>query len=190
MRFVSIDVETTGLDPERHCILEIGAVAYDFAHPTFREVFHYFLDAKSLLVNVDTLKFHLKGGAERMNYFLTGEPRIHYRNVMDAFANWARKIGVYGDGKKVLATGKNFGSFDLQFIKRLPFCPDDLFHHRTIDVGTFHFNPSTDSVPPSLDQCLVRANVPKKVSHTAVDDAEAVALLIHKAYGKPYNGPF
>jgi len=119
MPYVSIDIETTGLDPETCQILEIGAVWDDWTKPVdklpvyHRLVYHkeYRGSAYALAMNANLLR-HLSG--EREPWWRDPD------QVADDFAAWLRDACGW-DGKRALTpAGKNFASFDRQFLKRLP----------------------------------------------------------------------
>ena len=78
--------------------------------------------------------------------------------------------------------GKNFGSFDRQFL--FMHDDDEIFHqrvrHRALDPAPFYLV-SNDVKMPSLEQCLERADMQATDLHTAVGDAWDVCRLLRKA---------
>jgi oligoribonuclease (3'-5' exoribonuclease) len=176
LRYVSIDIETTGLDPETCQILEIGAVWDDWTKPIHElPVYHrlvsheeYRGNAYALAMNAPLLK-RLSG--EREPWFLDSE------QVADDFAAWLEGCG--WDGKTTLTpAGKNFASFDRQFLKRLPrFEQVVKLHHRTLDPAVLFWRPEDEKLPDSKT-CYERAGLDNKVAHTAVEDALAVVRLV------------
>jgi oligoribonuclease (3'-5' exoribonuclease) len=176
LRYVSIDIETTGLDPETCQILEIGAVWDDWTKPidelrTYRRlVVHseYRGNAHALAMNAPLLN-RLSG--ERESWFLDPE------QVADDLAAWLKGCG--WDGKTALTpAGKNFASFDRQFLRRLPrFEQVVKLHHRTLDPAVLFWRPEDEKLPDSKT-CYERAGLDNKVSHTAVEDALAVVRLV------------
>ena len=88
--------------------------------------------------------------------------------------------------QKITPIGKNFGSFDKQFIDHLY---DDIgftLRHRNIDVGNLMLLP-TDDIPPDLLTSIKRAGIDVDVNvdadtesghHTAIWDA----LMCYKIY--------
>jgi len=176
MPYVSIDIETTGLDPETCQILEIGAVWDDWTKP-IRElpVYHrlvyykeYRGSAYALALNANLLR-HLSGRREPW----WRDPG----QVADDFAAWLKGCG--WDGRAALTpAGKNFASFDRQFLKRLPrFEQVVKLHHRTLDPAVLYLRPEDERLPDSKT-CYERAGLDGKVAHTAVEDALAVVRLI------------
>ena len=176
LRYVSIDIETTGLDPETCQILEIGAVWDDWTRPInelpkyHRLVVHeeYRGSAFALALNANLLK-HLSG--QREPWFLDPD------QVADDFAAWLKGCG--WDGQAGLTpAGKNFASFDRQFLRRLPrFEQVVKLHHRTLDPAVLFLRPEDDKLPDSKT-CYERAGLDNKVAHTAVEDALAVVRLV------------
>jgi oligoribonuclease len=176
LRYVSIDIETTGLDPETCQILEIGAVWDDWMRPIHElPVYHrlvshdeYRGNAYALAMNAPLLK-RLSG--EREPWFLDSG------QVADDFAAWLKGCG--WDGKTALTpAGKNFASFDRQFLKRLPrFEQVVKLHHRTLDPAVLFWQRDDEKLPDSKT-CYERAGLDNKVAHTAVEDALAVVRLV------------
>ncbi len=177
LSYVSIDIETTGLDPDTCQILEIGAVWDDWTKPIrelpvyHRLVYHkeYRGNAYALALNANLLK-HLSG--QREPWWRDPD------QVADDFAAWLRDACGW-DGKTALTpAGKNFASFDRQFLKRLPrFEQVVKLHHRTLDPAILYWRLEDDKLPDSKT-CNERAGLDGKVAHTAVEDAQAVVRLI------------
>ena len=176
MPYVSIDIETTGLDPETCQVLEIGAVWDDWTKPigelpTYRRlVVHgeYRGNAYALALNASLLK-QLSG--QRETWFL--EPT----QVADDFAAWLKECG--WDGMASLTpAGKNFASFDRQFLRRIPrFEQVVKLSHRSIDPAILFWRTTDDKLPDSKT-CYERAGLDNKVAHAAVEDALAVVRLV------------
>jgi len=177
MPYVSIDIETTGLDPDTCQILEIGAVWDNWTKPidelpTYRRLVahsEYRGNAFALALNAALLK-RLSG--EREPWFLDPD------EVADDFAIWLRSCG--WDGQTALtAAGKNFASFDRQFLRRLPrFEQVVKLRHRTLDPAILFWHPNEDEELPGSKTCYERAGINTNVAHTAVEDAQAVVRLV------------
>ena len=186
--YVSIDIETTGLDPEKHQILEIGAVIDDWVSsveslPTFR----CYVDNGSLIQGHPyALSMHPK----ILRYIATnGKSRepdqervviVEQEHVAEYFLKWLQGWGIMPTKRHITAAGKNFSGLDYQFLRRLPkwekFIPTQ---HRVIDPGNLYFDPRIDNGElPSMQTCMTRAGIPGTVAHTAVEDAIVVVKLI------------
>lgn len=181
IKYVSIDIETTGRDPNKHSVLEIGAVIANSHDNRVIGKFHrVILHTLADLIWDDVAKdmneeWYIRA---KMN---DNEPRCSKGRVLLELAGWLKINGV--DPMKVWATGKNFGSFDLQFLNRLPGYNEAVkFKHRFLDPGTLYFDPEWDEEIPSSDVCMVRANLPGNVKHRALQDAEMVVMLLKTAW--------
>ena len=83
-----------------------------------------------------------------------------------------------GAAETVTPAGKNFASFDRQFLKRLPeFEKLVKLHHRTLDPAMLYWQVGDEKLPDSKT-CYERAGMDPKVAHTALEDALAVVRLI------------
>lgn len=176
--YISIDIETTALDPMRGQILEIGAV-YDYDStvpiellPAFSEKIYYpegiCGDLEAIQMNRDLLSEIHKGETKELS------------EVSQLFLNWVKTF--YKD-KSFYAAGKNFASFDGPWLRHhLDVCPK--WKHRILDLGSMYLLPDDTDIP-NLNGCLRRAGVEKSVSHRALDDAISVVQCIRGKYESP-----
>lgn len=188
MKYLSIDVETTGLDPMSNDILEIGAILEDTSYALHRETiptFHYYIwkdnyvgNAYALAMNAEILKkiVHLRK--------VNSPQLIHPHEVVKKLVAFlsSHLIG-YGDSKLTLA-GKNVANFDLRFLERLPGWNALPIHRRILDPSPYYIQWSTDLCLPDLKQCKDRAGLKGDVTHNAVDDAWDVVEVLRKQYVK------
>ena len=247
--YVSIDIETTGLEPETCQMLEIGAVYDDWTLPLaelprFRRVIRWKTVqgspfAMSLNANllkaiataptdppqctyeaVQTWTERCSPGMDRWceieNIVRLADrqmawweipnellPRLCHPVTKSQFLSlaanppgascycqpdelaglfkaWLVALGVKPRG--IQAAGKNFASFDMQFLYRLPKFRDTItFQHRVIDPANLFWLPTDERLPDSK-QCYERAGIPSKVAHTALEDALAVVRLVRAGY--------
>lgn len=192
MIYVSIDIETTGLNPQIHDIVEFGAVIDNLADPqpleklpTFHAMFqkdNYFGNAYCMALHKRIWDALVAGAGE-------GVRVMEIEDLMPAFSNFLSKNGVpYNEKKKrydVNVAGKNFASFDWQFLKAK--IPADkwyevYFRHRILDPSALYFDPKVDTELPGMELCLERAGIKEEVSHNAVEDALQVVKLIRKRF--------
>jgi len=174
MPYVSIDIETTGLDPETCQILEIGAVVDDWKLPIerlprFRRALTYEIVTGSpyaMALNANLLK-------------QIASPQSDFCKPQELgaqFAEWIKANGL--DPMRLQAAGKNFASFDMQFLNRLPRFGEHIrFRHRVLDPAILYWRLQDDKLPDSKT-CYERAGLDNKVAHTAVEDALAVVRLV------------
>lgn len=176
MPYVSIDIETTGLDPETCQVLEVGAIFEDWKSPIdklleFRMILRHSEirgQAFALVLNAKLLKLIANPPFD----YMFCQPYELGRHL----ANWVRTCGL--DPMHLTVAGKNFASFDMQFLKRLPdFNSSVNFKHRVLDPAILYWQFDDEALPGSAT-CYQRAGLDSKVVHTAVEDARAVVRLI------------
>jgi len=181
--YVSIDLETTGLDPDNCQILEIGAVIDDWRTPPHElPVFHAFCCHHHIYGEPYALQMNHKIIKKIADKKDPNDPTALFLDpycMMHQLGEFLLRNGFTQDGNKikVTAAGKNFGSFDLQFLRRLGFDRVE-FRHRFIDAGALFYNPAIDDMPPNTEECLKRAGIPVNLTHEAVPDAIDVVKLI------------
>lgn len=191
-KFVSIDIETTGLDPETCQIIEIGAVINDWLEPSHQPpTFHCYIKQDMYTGSPFALSMH----TNIFRRIATEDEGYDYwypREAAKQLGQWMEENGAYQiDPKKpdrearAVVAGKNFGMFDDRFLRRLPHYDGWVkYHHRLIDPAMLYWDPLTDMVPPSLKVCMQRAGIVDEITHTALEDALVVAKLIHIAVGR------
>jgi oligoribonuclease (3'-5' exoribonuclease) len=177
MPYVSIDIETTGLDPETCQTLEVGAVIDDWKSPinqlpTFRRILMHEQIVGTpfaLALNAGLLKqIAADHGPD--------DPFCQPKELGYLLADWVKCYGL--DPMDLQAAGKNFASFDMLFLKRLPnFNTFVKFRHRVLDPAILYYQPADGKLPDSKT-CYERAGLDAKVAHTAVEDALAVVWLV------------
>lgn len=200
MKYVSIDIETTGLDLETCQVLSIGAVIEDTSNikpveelPTF----HGVVLSKQLSGQPYALNMN-KDLIEAMVYYQTADEdeRIDLERlkgmkfyekdqIVEAFYKFLLENGIEPDGDKVhiTAAGKNFATFDLKFLERLPRWKQWIrVRQRIIDPSLLYTDWKADDSLPGLGLCKLRAGLPEEVAHDAVEDARDVILLLRKEY--------
>jgi len=178
--YVSIDIETTGLDPETCQILSIGAVIDDWkTSVTELKTFHGYIDHQQFTGTACALAMH---GAIFQAIHDDGDEDVivyHPDDLASEFENWLSYHQVAPYVEKLTIAGKNYGGFDHQFLKRLPNWTSIVrTHHRCIDPGNLFFDPEIDDVPPSMEVCMRRAGLEGVVAHTALEDAQMVVRLV------------
>ncbi len=183
--YASIDIETLGLDENKHKIIEVGVVLdnhlhridYSTINDYVKELpyYHCYIrydsydgSVKALKMNEDIIK-HIQDEASEN---IINEDQLAAE--LDMFFRTNLIIDVNAKQPKIMAAGKNFAGFDKQFLKRVPNVKqvlDEWFIHRTLDPAMYFFNPNVDDKLPNLKQCLERANFKDVVNHRALEDA-------------------
>lgn len=177
--YVSIDIETTGLDPEWCQVIEFGAVLEDWVTPVENlPRFHRYVVHDQIVGE----PYALAMNAEILRRIATGEKGYLYvkpSQLGGEFQSWLMQNRVIVESSQAfIAAGKNFASFDRQFLRRIPSFRYVKIHHRSIDPAMLFWNPTIDAEPPSTKTCMERAGIAGEVAHTAVEDAIAVIKMV------------
>lgn len=184
MIYVSIDIETTGLDRDNDQIIEFGAIMEDTKNPKSFEdsfKFHKYIEhdrysggAYALALNQRIFKILAGNGNGNDDIILPDKLGYEFNNWLNSYCS------VYG---KFSVAGKNFRDFDYEYLKRLSVWNDWIkIERRIIDPAVLFWNPLIDDKLPSQDECLVRAGIDGKVEHTALGDAWQVIQLLRTKY--------
>lgn len=190
--YVSVDIETTGLDPQTCQVLELGAVIDDWREdvatlPKFRAILKHkeiHGDPSAIQMNAALIKLiaTVPRQAGRDVEALTPEESMTVPDsVVPDFLAWLARHRI-DTTKGFQPAGKNFASFDKPFLEQcVPRWKSDIkIRHRTIDPGNLFWRPGDEFVPDTKT-CYQRAGLPGTVAHTAVEDAVGVVKLI-RAY--------
>jgi oligoribonuclease (3'-5' exoribonuclease) len=184
LTYVSVDIETTGLNPDGCQILEIGAVYDDWTRPLADlPSFHCYMYYEEIIGQ----PFALALNAEILRTIANRHDNIKDRflneyEVATAFAAWLTKCGWDLSQSSITPAGKNFASFDRQFLKKLNHFEEEVhLHHRTLDPAMLFWLPC-DTILPDSKTCYERAGLPGIVAHTALEDAKAVAWLLRVGF--------
>lgn len=177
LKYVSIDVETTGLNPRIHLIVEVAAVVADTEDIT--TPLHELAAYRSVIVrdlsvwSTFCLDLHSKNGLIRdMQLCKDATPDNVYKDLSAFLSSEFGK-------DPINVAGKNFSGFDRPFLEQLgPF----RFRHRVLDPAMLFTTPS-DGQLPDLKTCLQRAGLKDVgVEHRALGDALCVIELIRRGY--------
>lgn len=178
MKILAIDVETGGLDPKKHSLLEACFVRQedDGSRQTLRVLF----PADTYKVQAFAARMHGENGLwnELILYNdnqywcrkVTDELYICQKDAMSLVEQVKEFLG--GIPKHYTVIGKNVTGFDLPFFYEQTCFERSFFRHRAVDIGTL-FLRHDDSLVPDLKECLKRAGLPDQVAHRAYDDAIA-----------------
>lgn len=197
MKFVSIDIETTGLDPNKCTILEFAAVVDDLniqepidKLPKFQTYVlqdFYNGDPYALAMHCDKLQ-------KIANWRTSGIDVCSLDTLILKFQTFLVTFGYQESGRnsaylkegyiKINVAGKNFANFDNRFLEKLPNY-DKLIKigHRILDPVMLYFDPAKDiDHLPSMIDCMKRAGIEGEVPHTALDDALLVIKLLRNKF--------
>lgn len=206
MIYLSIDIETTGIDPENCQIIEFGAIIEDTKKqlsfndiPKFSTLVEYPLykgEPFALSMHKEIFKELAQKHGQRT------EPVTLPDNLGRVFYEWLVKncpqlyvptTYPYSDKTfpaepiKINVAGKNFAGFDKNFLDRLyDFEEYVQFNHRFIDPASLYYDDSIDSAIPNLETCKKRAGiVDSTIAHRTLKDAwDVIEVLRGKMYPK------
>lgn len=191
MIYISLDIETTGLNPLENDVLEVGAYIENTRVRLPREklpFFHCYVwkenyrgDAYALAMNVRIFQKILE--LKKNNDPLLMEPGdVSYNFGQWLLAHkdlWPREKFINQCGPFNIA-GKNLAGFDLPFLNQLPGWNSVKFHRRVLDPAFLYYQPGEDDVLPDLSLCKKRAGLGENVTHETLDDSWDTIQLIRR----------
>ena len=207
MKYVSIDLETSGLDPEKNQILEFGAILEDidkclgyYKIPKFSCIIEHkeivgqpiALNMNARIINILSNLWMAKG--EKRDAIRKKFNIIKEDELVSNFINWlapyfatkensCEDLQLYSYDFVLNIAGKNYASFDGKFLEKVSGWKDLIkYRHRIIDPSILYIDWNKDENLPSLNECLKRAGIEKSVTHTAVEDAWDVIQVLRKKY--------
>ena len=189
MKLLSIDIETTGLDPNYCSVLEIGAVLFQ-PQPSLAllpeerrwSTWETLIRHSRIQGEPTALAMHSQLLAEISGRTPTHRTILTATAAMVGLRDFLRGHGIDADDNQVTIVGKNFDAFDARFLQLLPGWNTEvapLCARRTLDVGSLCFCPSDGGVV-SLSECLSKLGIADQVSHRALDDATQVATCVSR----------
>lgn len=210
MIYVSIDIETSGLDPEKHKVLSFGAIIEDTEKklswdeiPKFNSVIlqnEIVGSPRALAMNskiINDISVILDGSnEERLKLAMSTRFDFYEKDeVVKKFYEFLWKNG-FGDGSSdtpkinsntkpitLNVAGKNFGTFDKLFLQQLPWWQKIIrTRQRVIDPAILFCDWKNDKALPSLSTCKDRAEIYGLVTHDAIEDAWDVIEVLRKFY--------
>lgn len=189
-KYVSIDLETTGLNWETCQILSFGAVIEDRSKETPIEDLPKF----HKIINRDFIKgepYALSLNKDIIETIKLGKSKdlIYEQDLADYFLSFLLQNGYEGIQNtswgsvsvKINVAGKNFNGFDKRFLEKVPdFLNIIRIGHRVLDPAPLYLE-KDDVDLPNLQTCLDRAGIKTEVTHNALQDCiDVIKVLRHK----------
>lgn len=186
MKYLSIDIETTGLNPEKCQILEFAAVIDDTdkacriselprLHLRFDLGEGFYGEPYALNLNRSLIQKIFKRDKSECEIVDSRQLNILILNFIGAHIPYSDKIVV---------AGKNFHGFDKKFLDKIDAFSGVKLSHRCIDP-TVLFWQAADKELPSSEKCYARAGLVEDVKHTALEDAIGIIKLVRRGLTLP-----
>lgn len=192
MKYLSLDIETTGVDEQICQILQVSCIVEDtnlklpfdelpkfnvyFKHKTYT-----FDSATPVSMHHHLIKEVEKYGVN-LSVFLIPPIDIihnHTKTRRNPFAEFIQDN--FGEESVTLA-GKNVISFDVRFLKHNKLLSGIRFKHRAIDPSILYIDWKNDKSLPDSQTMFDRAELDTTVAHDAMDDAWQIIRCLRKFY--------
>lgn len=191
MKYISVDIETTSLDPKYGNVIQFGAIIEDSKNLLSYEdcpKFEVLVEHSIYIGQPFPLAMHQKIFQE-----LAKQPKdrtcevVAVDDLAERFALWLVLNGLAKNTDKpinIIVAGKNFSSFDWRFLRRVAYWEKYIqISHRILDPSILYWDPIKDSRVPNMEECKKRAEFESTiVVHTALADAWDVIELLRKKY--------
>lgn len=209
-KYVSIDIETTGTNPDKHQILSFAAIVEDTNNPKpFVDIPKFYrmfideikdVDVIALDINRELIRDLAKFKKDENVGIYKEENFIKVESLKRQFREFLKQNQLHNI--PITIAGKNFSEFDLKFLNKIQWnktpkngwdlldddwwldksCYNTLFkyHRRIIDPAILYVDWNRDITLPNLSTCKERAGLPKEVSHNALFDAWDIIQLIRR----------
>ena len=196
MRIVSIDIETTGLDPDTCEIIEFAAVLDngDGVPAAELDTFRFRVKKPTYSGEPYALSMHselFKKIAESPLDHQTSDDMVGQPHMLGrAFGQWLTARGVPSHNFNTV--GKNFANFDARFLNRMATGRSCFqWNHRILDPASM-FVHRKDNALPNTAECIIRALLSQAFrndyeslageKHTALYDAQVVVALTREGF--------
>lgn len=182
MNLLFLDTETGGLDPQKHSLLTVGAVAYTGKGDYRENTFNLSLRLPEYRVTAEALKVN---GLDLREVYDGGLPPDMAATLFSGFVT-----GHFGVVEPPVVVGLNV-PFDIAFMRTLlepqGIDMETLLGHRHMDLtGVLRFFASIGKIPPELassKKAFEYFGVTNKHPHDALSDALATVELYEALKG-------
>lgn len=196
MKYLVIDIETTGTDSEANQILEIGIV-YENTNrilptdeiPKFKCIVkHDIYCGSAYAINMNMRIFKILAEYESIRDQDKKEEFRKLHNILTvdqlraAILQWIHKADKTLFEKTINVAGKNYAVFDKLFLDKVPGWQDIRFDRRFLDPAILFLDWFEDENLPNLQQCMNLAGIKSEVTHNALEDAIDTLLCFRANY--------
>ena len=195
MKYLALDVETTGLDPKTDQLMMASFIIADTEYP---DVPVSMLPSLTIAIDREVITFQQRSFAVIYTMpYLAEYVRISklppnklmlvstsgyevFSTLEDVYQHVRQFLEVHHAFGKLLLAGKNVMAFDYPFLCQSSFATIPI-HHRSLDP-MMCFIRSADALPPDLATCCTRAGVSydTKAGHSSLYDAQLVVELLRR----------
>lgn len=193
MKYLAIDIETTGLNPEKHQILSFGAVVEDTDNPVSIDSLPSFYRVISGDIKEGASPFALSMNSGVLRDIADGKGVSLY-DFRKQLVQFIREN--FGKGETILLAGANIEYFDLKFLEKISWNKEvcrsgieggEMFsrYRRVLDPSLLFLDIETDVKLPGLQECLIRSGIGSSVTHHALEDARDVVKVFRRYYSLP-----
>lgn len=207
MKYVSLDLETSGLDPETSQILSIGLVIEDTNNikpidelPSLHIVIprkEIKGDVFAINMNADLISLINKYNNADINKSRSDLIKEHGVTFLQEYQipllvrSFLTDNGfpiesndsLYGEQVIMSCAGKNVAGFDIPFLSKLKQWDNYIkIHRRVLDPAILFVDWEKDDTLPNLYTCKKRAEVNGEVKHDALEDAKDVIRVLRTKY--------
>lgn len=182
MKYLAIDIETTGLDPDVDQLLMASFILADTEDvktpvenlPSITIAFHY--DRISFSYKAYSIVTELAFMEEYKKRIQNGTT-VSFDGASQSLRQFLSDNGVDIYTKHTLA-GKNLMAFDIPFIDKIGMRWFK-YHYRCLEPANF-YTMANDTVMPNLEECCRRAGIvyDKAKAHESLYDAQLIVELI------------
>lgn len=167
MKYVSIDIETTGLNPKTCQIIEFGAVTNS------GEEFHRYIRHDKIIGELHAIT---------MNQAILSKLEEYGTDPKALAWEFREFLDTCGFDSKINVAGKNYAGFDAKFLSKIHNWDWRINTRlRVLDPAILYYRPG-DTKLPDLQTCMKRAGMEGVVPHNAVEDARIVKELIGRKF--------
>lgn len=181
MKYVSLDLETTCLDPSPSHILMVSMVVEDTKNIlplTQLPHFTCFVRPDGPIVGAP-MALWMNGWILKL--LVDKVPNAPFPIYSETIwpSDALRFLNEHFGPERVVAAGKNVSGFDLKFV---PTEIANRFHHRVVDPGSMFLDWNIDAVPPDSKVCKERSGLEGIVTHNAYEDAIDIIRILRTRY--------
>lgn len=195
MKYISIDTETTGLNPDTCQLLSLGAIIEDTENILpYEECPKFYAIVPSELISGEPFALNMnKDIIEAISKFKNCVNKKELEELEDYYkAEFIYKEGLLKElitfllkhgftSRPKLVAGANF-AFDKSFLSKLPNYEDLNIGRRVLEPSHYTMNWKEDTILPSLFQCKERLNIEGGIKHHALADAWDVIQCLRPQY--------